>query len=172
VLHADVIVSTDSMKSMLQKAITGLDDKLTPTGNVVYHAVMHTNFMLADPKLCPFVEVPESTIWMCLNALLASTCPPLLDLGIHVIVKPDTALQSVHPLVRVPVFSLDWLVLELSHHCGAHCIVVHVLCGPIGQVEDLLVQPGGVLHCHCMQQPSLLGASSDYVSGFKFGKGE
>ncbi len=70
-----------------------------PIGNVAYCAVMHTNFMLVDPKLHPFVEMPESTMWMCLDALLAFICPPLLNLGVCVIVKLDMALQLVCLLV-------------------------------------------------------------------------
>ncbi len=80
-----------------------------------------------------------------LDTLLAAIRPPLLDLGVRVIVKLDAALRSVRPLVRVPVRGPDRLVLELGRHRGAHRFVARALRGPVGQVEDLLVQPGGVL---------------------------
>jgi len=74
VLHADVIIGADGVKSTLQKAVTGIDDKPTPTGDAAYRAVVHTDFMLADPELRPFVEVPESTVWMAPGRHLVAYC--------------------------------------------------------------------------------------------------
>jgi salicylate hydroxylase len=64
VVYADLIVGADGVKSTLQKAVTGLDDKPTPTGDAAYRAIVHTDLMLKDPELRPFVEALEMTVWM------------------------------------------------------------------------------------------------------------
>jgi len=64
VLHADVIVGADGVKSTLQKAVTGLDDAPMPTGDAAYRAIICTDSMLQDPELRQFVETPEMTAWM------------------------------------------------------------------------------------------------------------
>jgi salicylate hydroxylase len=64
VLHADVIVGADGVKSTLQKAVTGLNDAPMPTGDAAYRAIICTDPMLQDPELRPFVETPEMTAWM------------------------------------------------------------------------------------------------------------
>lgn len=84
-----------------------------------------------------------------LDALSSTVArPPPLDLGVRVITKLDPALRAVRPLVRVPVRRRDRLapfLLELGRHRRAHGLVAHALLGPVWQVEDLLVQPGGLL---------------------------
>ena len=64
VLHADVIVGADGVKSTLQKAVTGRNDAPMPTGDAAYRAIISTDSMLEDPELRPFVETPEMTGWM------------------------------------------------------------------------------------------------------------
>jgi len=64
VLHADVIVGADGVKSRLQKAVTGRNDAPMPTGDAAYRAIISTDSMLEDPELRPFVETPEMTGWM------------------------------------------------------------------------------------------------------------
>jgi len=54
VLYADLVVATDGVKSTLQKAVTGLDNRPTPTGDAAYRAVVCTDLMLQDPELRPF----------------------------------------------------------------------------------------------------------------------
>jgi 2-polyprenyl-6-methoxyphenol hydroxylase-like FAD-dependent oxidoreductase len=74
VLHADLIVGADGVKSTMQKAVTGLDDKPTPTGDAAYRVIVHTDLMLADPELRPFVETPEMTAWMAPDRHLVGYC--------------------------------------------------------------------------------------------------
>ena len=74
VLYADVIIGADGVKSTLQKAVTGLDDRATPTGDAAYRAVVSTDLMLADPELRPFVETPEMTAWMAPGRHLMAYC--------------------------------------------------------------------------------------------------
>ncbi len=109
----------------------------------------------------------------CLNALLAAIHPPLLNLGIRVIVKLDVALRSVCLLVWVSIQGLDQLVLKLGCHHGVHHVIMRVLCGPVGQVEDLLVQLEESCIAVACGNLFFLGVSNDHMSGFKFaGEGE
>ncbi|KAH9996384.1 FAD/NAD-P-binding domain-containing protein [Russula compacta] len=74
VVCADLIVAADGVKSTLQKAVTGLDDRATPTGDAAYRAVVGTDLMLQDPELRPFVETPEMTAWMAPGRHLMAYC--------------------------------------------------------------------------------------------------
>jgi salicylate hydroxylase len=74
VIHADLIVGADGVKSTLQKAVTGLDDAPMPTGDAAYRAVVSTDLMLRDPELRPFVETPEMTAWMAPGRHLMAYC--------------------------------------------------------------------------------------------------
>jgi len=49
VLYADLVVGADGVKSTLQKAVTGPDDRPTPTGDAAYRAVVCTDLMPQDP---------------------------------------------------------------------------------------------------------------------------
>ncbi|KAI0249405.1 FAD/NAD-P-binding domain-containing protein [Lactifluus subvellereus] len=74
VVHADLIVGADGVKSVLQKAVTGVEDAPTPTGDAAYRAVVPTDVMLRDPELRPFVETPEMTAWMAPGRHLMAYC--------------------------------------------------------------------------------------------------
>ena len=75
VLYADLVVAADGVKSTLQKAVTGLDDRPTPTGDAEYRAVVCTDLMPEDPELRPFVEeTPEMTAWMAPGRHLMAYC--------------------------------------------------------------------------------------------------
>ena len=79
----------------------------------------------------------------CLYALAAAAHPPLLHLGVRVIIKLYPALLVVSPLIGVSVW--DRRAFELCHHRGAHRIVARALLGPVGKVEDRLVKTRGHL---------------------------
>jgi len=74
VLYTDLIIGADGVKSKLQKAVTGIDDKPTPTGDAAYRAVISTDAMLQDPELRPFVESAEGTVWMAPGRHLGAYC--------------------------------------------------------------------------------------------------
>src|SRR5260221_6883951 len=74
VLYVDLFVGADGVKSTLQKAVTGPDDRPTPTGDAAYRAVVCTDLMLEDPELRPFVETPEMTAWMAAGRHLMAYC--------------------------------------------------------------------------------------------------
>ena len=52
------------VKSTVQKAVTGLDDEPTPTGDAAYRGIIATDLMLHDSDLRKLVETPEMTGWM------------------------------------------------------------------------------------------------------------
>ena len=74
VIHADVIIAADGVKSTIQKIVTGRDDNPTPTGDAAYRATIPTDLMLRDPELRPFVETPEMTAWMAPGRHLMAYC--------------------------------------------------------------------------------------------------
>ncbi|SRR6266404_4895357 len=86
-----------------------------------------------------------------LDLLAAAVDPPLIDLRIRVIAELHPLLGVVCPLVRVP--RGDRLALELCRHRSTHRRVARTLLGPIGQVEDRLVQTGRLLRRRRTRQP-------------------
>jgi salicylate hydroxylase len=74
VLHADLIVGADGVRSTVRKALTGPEDKPKPTGDTAYCAVLHTDRMLEDPELRQFVDEPEMTVWMAPRRHLMACC--------------------------------------------------------------------------------------------------
>lgn len=74
VIHADLVIAADGVKSVIQKTVTGRDDTPTPTGDAAYRATIPTDLMLRDPELRPFVETPEMTGWMAPGRHLMAYC--------------------------------------------------------------------------------------------------
>ncbi len=74
VIHADLVIAADGVKSTIQKTVTGHDDNPTPTGDAAYRATIPTDLMLRDPELRPFVETPEMTGWMAPGRHLMAYC--------------------------------------------------------------------------------------------------
>ena len=93
VLHADLIVAADGVKSTLQKAVTGLDDKPAPTGDAAYRAVISTDLMLEDPVLRPLVETAEMTAWMAPGRHLMAYCIVSLISRAFFLVRPEDVGQ-------------------------------------------------------------------------------
>lgn len=50
VLSADLIVGADGARSTLPKAVTGIDDRATPTGDVAYCAAVGADLKFEDPS--------------------------------------------------------------------------------------------------------------------------
>jgi len=73
VLYADLVVGADGVKSTLQKAVMGLDDRLTPTGNTAYRTPILC--LRVPSELRPFVETPM-TAWMAPGRHLMTYCIP------------------------------------------------------------------------------------------------
>lgn len=63
VLYADLL-TTDGVKSALQKIVTGLDNRPKLTGDATYHTIISTDLMLQDPEPRPFVETAEASVRM------------------------------------------------------------------------------------------------------------
>ncbi|KAI0759543.1 FAD/NAD-P-binding domain-containing protein [Trametes elegans] len=64
VVHGDLIVGADGVKSMIQRVVLGHTNPAEPTGDAVYRAVIPSHLLLQDPELKGFVQVPEMTGWM------------------------------------------------------------------------------------------------------------
>ena len=91
----------------------------------------------------PLQTRPERRAWerQSLDLPAPTVCPPPLDFRIRIIAELLPVLHTVRPLVRVPLRE-DRLSLELRRHCRTHCCVACALLGPVGEVEDFLVQAG------------------------------
>ena len=64
VIHGDLILGADGVKSYVQQIVLGRVNPAQPTGDAAYRAIIPTSVMLEDPELRPFVETPEMTAWM------------------------------------------------------------------------------------------------------------
>lgn len=64
VVHGDLIVGADGIKSYIQQVVLGHANPARATGDAVYRAVIPTEFMLTDPDLRSFVDKPEMNVWM------------------------------------------------------------------------------------------------------------
>ncbi|EKM59723.1 uncharacterized protein PHACADRAFT_250403 [Phanerochaete carnosa HHB-10118-sp] len=64
VIHGDLIIGADGVKSYVQQVVLGRVNPAQPTGDAAYRAIIPTSVMLEDPDLKPFVDTPEMTAWM------------------------------------------------------------------------------------------------------------
>ena len=64
VVHGDLIVGADGVKSLVQRVVLGHTNPAEPTGDAVYRAIVPSHLLLADPELKALVDVPEMTGWM------------------------------------------------------------------------------------------------------------
>ena len=64
VVHADLVIGADGIKSVTREYVVGGPDKPTPTGDAAYRAIVPTDLLLRDPDLRPLVETPEMVGWM------------------------------------------------------------------------------------------------------------
>lgn len=64
VVHADLVIGADGLKSITRQYVVGAPDEPTPTGDAAYRAVIPTEVLLADPDLRSLVETPEMVGWL------------------------------------------------------------------------------------------------------------
>ncbi|KAA1471780.1 FAD/NAD(P)-binding domain-containing protein [Dentipellis sp. KUC8613] len=64
VVHADLVIAADGVKSMLREVVVGGPDKAIPTGDAAYRAIIPTAEMAKDPELKWFVDNPQMNSWM------------------------------------------------------------------------------------------------------------
>ena len=74
VIHADLIIAADGVRSSIQKIVTGHDDRPMATGDTAYRATIPTELLLRDPELRPFVETPTMTGWLAPGRHVMSYC--------------------------------------------------------------------------------------------------
>ena len=64
VVHADLVIGADGVKSLTREYVVGGPDKPTPTGDAAYRAIIPADLLLKDPDLRPLVETPQMVGWM------------------------------------------------------------------------------------------------------------
>jgi salicylate hydroxylase len=64
VVHADLLIGADGVKSLTREYVVGGPDKPKPTGDAAYRVLIPTEKLLQDDDLRPLVERTESIIWM------------------------------------------------------------------------------------------------------------
>ncbi|KAI6132469.1 hypothetical protein EDD16DRAFT_1514619 [Pisolithus croceorrhizus] len=64
VVHADLVIGADGLKSTSRHFVVGKPDEPRFTGDAAYRAVLPTELLLADPDLRSLVETPEMTTWL------------------------------------------------------------------------------------------------------------
>ncbi|EMD31600.1 hypothetical protein CERSUDRAFT_119636 [Gelatoporia subvermispora B] len=74
VVHGDLIVGADGIKSFVQTVVIGKVNPAEPTGDAAYRAVIPADLMLEDPELKPFIDTPEMTGWMAPGRHLMAYC--------------------------------------------------------------------------------------------------
>ncbi|KAF9490643.1 FAD/NAD(P)-binding domain-containing protein [Pleurotus eryngii] len=64
VIHADLIIGADGVKSTIREIVVGGPDKPVATGDAAYRAIIPTAAMLQDPGLKHLVDETEMTGWI------------------------------------------------------------------------------------------------------------
>lgn len=64
VIHADLIIGADGIKSVVRPFVTSQKDRAKPVGYLAYRVVVPTDALLCDPLLRPLVEDPRVMVWM------------------------------------------------------------------------------------------------------------
>ena len=81
-IHADLIVGADGVKSFLREVVLGEPVKAVATGDAAYRAVIPAEKMIQDPELRELLENPEMTGWMGPKKHIMAYCivsvPPLV----------------------------------------------------------------------------------------------
>jgi len=88
VVHADLLIGADGVKSLTREYVVGGPDKPKPTGDAAYRVLIPTEKLLQDDDLRPLVERTESIIWM---------GPKGHIVGYNIRGKKEYNLVMVHP---------------------------------------------------------------------------
>lgn len=64
IIHGDLVVGADGVKSLVQTVVLGAKNEARATGDAAYRAIVSTSFMTADPELKPLIDHPTMTAWM------------------------------------------------------------------------------------------------------------
>ncbi|KAK7687183.1 hypothetical protein QCA50_009687 [Cerrena zonata] len=64
VIHGDLIIGADGVKSYIQQVVLGKANRARPTGDAAYRAIVPASELMKDPDLRPLIENPEMTGWM------------------------------------------------------------------------------------------------------------
>lgn len=64
IVHTDLIIGADGIRSIVREAVVNQADNATPTGDAAYRGTVPTSEMLKDPDLRPLVDDTEMTAWL------------------------------------------------------------------------------------------------------------
>ncbi|CAE6445671.1 unnamed protein product [Rhizoctonia solani] len=64
IIHCDLIVGADGVKSTIREVVVGGPDRPRPTGDAAYRAIIPAEKMRGDPELKALLDNPEMTAWM------------------------------------------------------------------------------------------------------------
>ncbi|KAI0702382.1 FAD/NAD-P-binding domain-containing protein [Cerioporus squamosus] len=64
VVHGDLVLGADGVKSLAQSVVLGHMNPAEPTGDAAYRAIIPSSLLASDPELKELVETPEMTGWM------------------------------------------------------------------------------------------------------------
>ncbi|TDL17809.1 FAD/NAD(P)-binding domain-containing protein [Rickenella mellea] len=74
VVKGDLVVGADGLKSMVRDVVVGRPDRPNPTGDGAYRAVIPTDVMENDLELVPFLDTPDTTVWLAESRHVVSYC--------------------------------------------------------------------------------------------------
>lgn len=74
VVHGDLVVGADGVKSYIQQVVLGRANPAQATGDAAYRAIIPSSVMAKDPDLKPFLDEPEMTAWMAPGRHLMAYC--------------------------------------------------------------------------------------------------
>jgi len=63
VIHADLIVGADGVRSYIQQVVSGRPHPAKLTGDAVYRATIPASLLRQDPELRELIEYPQMTVW-------------------------------------------------------------------------------------------------------------
>ncbi|KZV70868.1 FAD/NAD-P-binding domain-containing protein [Peniophora sp. CONT] len=96
VIHADLIVGADGVKSRIQSIVTGqAPEDPEPTGDCAYRATIPTEILLKDPELKPLVDEPNMMAWMAPGRhLMAYNIRSMQEYNMVLLLPDDGSVES------------------------------------------------------------------------------
>ncbi|KAG8931268.1 hypothetical protein FRC02_002990 [Tulasnella sp. 418] len=64
VVHCDLLLGADGLKSIIRETVLGVPDKAVPTGDAAYRALVPVEKMINDPELKDFIDRPRMIGWI------------------------------------------------------------------------------------------------------------
>lgn len=94
VIHGDMIIGADGVKSIVRNVVVGRPDHAEAAGDAAYRAIIPTEVMLKDPDLKPFADIPEMTAWMGPKRHVMTYC--IVSLGFRCLIEFILNLKRIY----------------------------------------------------------------------------